>query len=942
MYSTSIVSMYITKELFLTRCIALWVILALMVTLMPIAPYAVGQEEKKPDGGGTTDTQQEAPPERVSDDEETGEETPEEREEEAGGDDEEEAPEPTAEPAPEQPQPQTQQQQQVQLPDDDDTADTQAQTPPTGALTLDLKAGSDSGSNTADNITKNTSLTFTISSSTSFGGTNTADDGTNIAIIYKNSSCSTGAAIPANGTAWGDYGGSYNGFHSSLNSAWRNTISRKNTRHPAASHDLSLDITAIPWGGGSFTAPTVTDGVKCFITAYFPDGAASASYTSSNTSTGLEVTIDRVTTTPTLRIHSGGGTASPTVRVANLENNSRVRLYTSSNCTTGALGSGDTTVGPTAVVDIALSGRTSGEKYYAKHTDVAGNTPTCSSAVTNTASAPPAPTGLTGAWTAGGVTLNWTDPNNSGITKYQYQQCNSAGASCGSWTDVASSGATTVTHPITGLTANTGYTFKLRAVNATGDGAAASTAGKTGTVYDTDTDGLIDINTIQKLNAIRWDLNGDGTPDSGHATNYNGVFSNAATNLGCPGPCTGYELTADLDFNTGDAVRTDDTYHNSGAGWEPIGADNSSGRFTAIFNGRGFVIDNLLINRSSTGTQALFAATDNGARITAVGLRDVNVTGANGSAALVGASQSGTVINASFSTGSITGKWATGGLVGWNAGTVEASYSSAAVSGTTAVGGLVGNSQNSGASIKNSYAYGAVTQSGSQHLGGLVGHSHSSATITSSYWNTEVTTAAGTGTTGAVGKTTTQLQTPTTYTGIYATWDDSDIGGTSANDAPWDFGTNSQYPALSFGGHRTATQRSAFTLDITSNGTANYLDAIVHYYYAQNPIDQSAGGAVMANFINTNDSPTKTGDPTTTAAIYTTMQDSATTRDFTGNGTTNYLDAIVHYYYAQNPIDQSAGGAVMANFINANDSPAKSGAPTDTAAIYTLLQNLEP
>ena len=136
------------------------------------------------------------------------------------------------------------------------------------------------------------------------------------------------------------------------------------------------------------------------------------------------------------------------------------------------------------------------------------------------------------------------------------------------------------------------------------------------------------------------------------------------------------------------------------------------------------------------------------------------------------------------------------------------------------------------------------------------------------------------------------------------------------------------------------TIESDFTLDITGNDTANYLDAIVHYYYAQNPSDESAGGAVMANFINANDSPAKTGTPITTATIYTTMQDSATTRDFTGNGTANYLDAIVHYYYAQNPLDQSAGGAVMANFINANDSPAKTGVPTTTEAIYTLLQGL--
>ncbi len=651
------------------------------------------------------------------------------------------------------------------------------------------------------------------------------------------------------------------------------------------------------------------------------------------------------TTKPTLTAFRVGSGNSATYRVTATDASS-VTGRTKDNVATGSCTDNtDTTGGSwtdyTPGADTGTAHDTAGRCVII--TDTAGNSKK-QHLLDSTVMAviPTAPTGLTGTWGTAGITLNWTDPSESSITKYQYQQCDSAGVTCGSWTDIPSSGATTVTHPITGLTANTGYSFKLRAVNANGDGTAASITGTTGTIYDTDTDGLIDINTIQKLNAIRYDLNGDGVPKAGQESNYTTVFPNAATHLGCPGPCTGYELTADLDFDTDDAdIRTDDTYHNSGAGWEPIGADSAGNRFTATFNGNGFVIDNLLINRSSTGTQALFAATETGAKITAVGMRDVNVAGTNGSAALVGASKSGTVISASFSTGSITGAWAAGGLVGYNEGTVEASYSSATVSGTTAVGGLVGNSQNSGASIKNSYAYGAVTQSGTTHLGGLVGHNHTNATITDSYWDTEVTTAAGVGTTGAVGKTTTQLQTPVDYTGIYATWDDSDIGGTSANDAPWDFGRSSQYPALTFGGHRTATQRPAFTLDITGNGTANYLDAIVHYYYAQNPIDQSAGGAVMANFINANDSPTNTENQTDTAAIYTTMQDSATTRDFTGNGTTNYLDAIVHYYYAQNPIDQSAGGAVMANFINANDSPTNTENQTNTATIYALLQNLD-
>ena len=43
-------------------------------------------------------------------------------------------------------------------------------------------------------------------------------------------------------------------------------------------------------------------------------------------------------------------------------------------------------------------------------------------------------------------------------------------------------------------------------------------AAQTTTDYDTDNDGLIEVNSLERLNAIRWDLNGDGTVDSATAS----------------------------------------------------------------------------------------------------------------------------------------------------------------------------------------------------------------------------------------------------------------------------------------------------------------------------------------------------------------------------------------------------------------------------------------
>ena len=483
---------------------------------------------------------------------------------------------------------------------------------------------------------------------------------------------------------------------------------------------------------------------------------------------------------------------------------------------------------------------------------------------------PEAPTGLTATWKAAAATLHWSDPSDADITGYEYRQCDGDGDSCGSWQSIAGSNAATISHDITGLSTTTAHTLNIRALNANGSSVAASTAGTTGTAHDADHDGLIDVDTIQKLNAIRWDLDGDGIPASGQGTNYTTAFPNAATNLGCPkGVCTGYELTADLDLDDNDpGDRTDDTYHNGGSGWAPI-APTDSPSFTGTFNGNGFVIDNLFINRASATSVGLFG--NNAGTITALGLRDVTITASVGTGSVVGVNRSAGTVTAVFSTGTVTGTWATGGLVGFNQGAVEASHTSAAVNGTAnIVGGLVGYNSGSGASIRNSYAHGATTRSdgSTAHLGGLVGQNNNGATIANSYWDITVTTHAGTDTTGATGKTTAQLQSPTGYIGIYAAWDDRDIDNTDTDnnnatgaDSPWNFGTGSHYPALTFGDHRVATQwSSAGNLsDLTTSAgiLAPVFDAY-HYTYTADvpaatasititPTAETAGATITVN-----------------------------------------------------------------------------------------------
>ena len=65
----------------------------------------------------------------------------------------------------------------------------------------------------------------------------------------------------------------------------------------------------------------------------------------------------------------------------------------------------------------------------------------------------------------------------------------------------------------------------------------------------------------------------------------------------------------------------------------------------------------------------------------------------------------------------------------------------------------------------------------------------------SSYWN--IVTTGATDSRGGKGKTTAELQTPTSATGIYADW----------NPAWWDFGNSGQYPVLKVDGLNVADQR---------------------------------------------------------------------------------------------------------------------------------------
>ena len=78
-------------------------------------------------------------------------------------------------------------------------------------------------------------------------------------------------------------------------------------------------------------------------------------------------------------------------------------------------------------------------------------------------------------------------------------------------------------------------------------GSPAAQAQTTPVDYDTDNDGLIEINNRDQLDAVRYDLNGNGDPDnSSDDAAYLLAFPDgditSNIKMGCATACTGYEL----------------------------------------------------------------------------------------------------------------------------------------------------------------------------------------------------------------------------------------------------------------------------------------------------------------------------------------------------------------------------------------------------------------
>lgn len=414
--------------------------------------------------------------------------------------------------------------------------------------------------------------------------------------------------------------------------------------------------------------------------------------------------------------------------------------------------------------------------------------------------------------------------------------------------------------------------------------------------YDIDDDNLIDISNLEQLDAVRYDLDGNGIVFTSDMVAYVSAFPNPASQMGCPDNCLGYELKRDLDFKNifsyASFVVYDPWVNKNESGFLPLGhvegenlipsfpstptsifsippevfspsgstptaifvstpslpghscSSQTSNAFTSIFEGNGYKIRNLFINRSSLSS-GLFQCIGTNGKVRNLGLELVDITGASQTGGLAG-SNAGIISNSyvlggfisaygdnvgglagnndtgiisnSYSTANVTGLVSSegsqvGGLVGFNKGQVLNSISTGDVRGHTAVGGLIGKDASVDSNIltKVFYNYSLSRVSAETFdVDGVIGEGRTNINlflynsrsgffrrvynfyvVSNSFWSSDNNGITAISLNGGLGFTNTQLKSQSIGTVI----DDLYFEWSTTN---WNFGSTSQYPAIKY------------------------------------------------------------------------------------------------------------------------------------------------
>ena len=233
-----------------------------------------------------------------------------------------------------------------------------------------------------------------------------------------------------------------------------------------------------------------------------------------------------------------------------------------------------------------------------------------------------------------------------------------------------------------------------------------------------------------------------------------------------------------VQINNIDAIETENW--NNDRGFIPIGDDTIP--FGGFYDGSGFEIYDLKIDRTGENGVGLFGHVDNEGKLININLISVRIKGSLDTGGLVGRSEG--FIRNSQVTGSVGGSSRVGGLVGSatgpgcdssTVGKIEFSKSSVEIEGRGSVGGLIGSTCGK---IRDSSTSGTITAVAAlSNVGGLVGRVLNGS-VESSFANVNVYAPDGNRVGGLIGIVDGSISTSiSTSYATGAVTGDSEVGG---------------------------------------------------------------------------------------------------------------------------------------------------------------------
>ncbi|MBQ8299452.1 MAG: hypothetical protein IJX99_06275 [Clostridia bacterium] len=191
----------------------------------------------------------------------------------------------------------------------------------------------------------------------------------------------------------------------------------------------------------------------------------------------------------------------------------------------------------------------------------------------------------------------------------------------------------------------------------------------------------------------------------------NNVPIPSATTILLKTPSDMMKLHENPNANFKMAANIDMASYEAGLGWKPVEG------FTGNFDGRGYTISNLKVNRSTQGYVGLFGSVAGGT-ISNLTLLNVDIVGENYTGALAG-TMAGHVSNVIVKGGTVDGEDKVGGLVGAHQGNIsKCMVDLDSVSGREDVGGVVGELDSG---VVERVSARTINVSGLSAVGGFVG-----------------------------------------------------------------------------------------------------------------------------------------------------------------------------------------------------------------------------